>query len=350
MVIFDKTGTLTARRVRRGRHADGRRRLGRRRGAGAGRGGRGRLGAHHRRGHPRARPTDAGLTLPAVTGFEALKGRGVRATGEGHDGLRGRAAPAGDAAAGACRRSCGTFAAAAPAASGQTVVYLVCGGGDRRPPSPWPTWSGRRASEAVRRLHDMGIEVAMLTGDSEARGAERSPPSWASTRYFAQVLPEHKDQKVAELQAQGKRVAMVGDGVNDAPALTRADVGIAIGSGTDVAVESAGIILVQEQPAGRGQGHRAEPGQLPQDDAEPGLGDRLQRGRPAAGGRRAGARSASCSRRPSARCSCRSAPSSWPSTPNCCAACACKERSQVALAREARVPTGCGQRIIPLSG
>ena len=84
----------------------------------------------------------------------------------------------------------------------------------------------------------------MLTGDSEAV-AEAVAQELNIDTYFAKVLPEHKDQKIAELQDQGKQVAMVGDGVNDAPALTRADVGIAIGSGTDVAIESAGIILVQ---------------------------------------------------------------------------------------------------------
>ena len=101
--------------------------------------------------------------------------------------------------------------------------------------------------EAVQKLHEMGVEVAMLTGDAEAV-ARSVAEELGIDQYFAEVLPENKDEKVRELQEQGKRVAMVGDGVNDAPALTRADVGIAIGSGTDVAVESAGIILVRSNP------------------------------------------------------------------------------------------------------
>ena len=101
--------------------------------------------------------------------------------------------------------------------------------------------------QAIKQLHEMGVEVAMLTGDSKSV-AKAVAEELGIDLYFAEVLPEHKDQKVIELQKQGKLVAMVGDGVNDAPALTRADVGIAIGSGTDVAVESAGIILVQSNP------------------------------------------------------------------------------------------------------
>jgi Cu2+-exporting ATPase len=93
----------------------------------------------------------------------------------------------------------------------------------------------------------MGIKVAMLTGDSQAV-AKAVAQELGIDQYFAEVLPDVKDQKVVELQKQGQRVAMVGDGVNDAPALTRADVGIAIGSGTDVAIESAGIILVKSNP------------------------------------------------------------------------------------------------------
>ena len=104
------------------------------------------------------------------------------------------------------------------------------------------------AAEAIRSLKRLGVKkVVMLTGDSQAV-AKSVADELGIDQYFAEVLPEHKDQKVAELQAQGKLVAMVGDGVNDAPALTRADVGIAIGGGTDVAIESADIILVQSNP------------------------------------------------------------------------------------------------------
>ncbi|MGE5378421.1 MAG: copper-translocating P-type ATPase [Bacteroidota bacterium] len=100
---------------------------------------------------------------------------------------------------------------------------------------------------AVHELQDMGIEVAMLTGDSQSV-AKSVADQLGIQLVFAEVLPERKDQKVAELQRQGQRVAMVGDGINDAPALTRADVGIAIGGGTDVAIESAGLILVNSNP------------------------------------------------------------------------------------------------------
>jgi len=101
--------------------------------------------------------------------------------------------------------------------------------------------------QAVEKLHAAGLEVVLLTGDS-LPVARAVAEELGIDQYFAEVLPEDKDKKVAELQRAGKKVAMVGDGVNDAPALTRADVGIAIGSGTDVAVESAGIILVKSNP------------------------------------------------------------------------------------------------------
>jgi Cu2+-exporting ATPase len=100
---------------------------------------------------------------------------------------------------------------------------------------------------AVEELRELGVEVAMITGDA-GHVAQTVARELGIDRVFAEVLPEHKDQAVAELQAQGKRVAMVGDGVNDAPALARADVGIAIGAGTDVAIESAGVVLVSDDP------------------------------------------------------------------------------------------------------
>lgn len=101
--------------------------------------------------------------------------------------------------------------------------------------------------EAVQKLHDLGLKVAMLTGDSEPVARAVAKALDIDT-FFAQVLPEHKADKVRELQRDGSKVAMVGDGVNDAPALLTADVGIAIGAGTDVAIESAGIILVRSNP------------------------------------------------------------------------------------------------------
>ena len=185
-----------------------------------------------------------GLSLPQVSGFEAIKGRGVRAEVDGrtfHVGGPQLLTMLGTVPS----EQAADFANSA-GSRGQSVAYLVEADGIRasfalsdvvRPESRL----------AVRRLEEMGIEVAMLTGDSEAV-AESVAKELGIGTYFAEVLPEHKDQKVAELQGQGKRVAMVGDGVNDAPALTRADIGIAIGSGTDVAVESADLILVKSNP------------------------------------------------------------------------------------------------------
>ncbi len=184
------------------------------------------------------------LQPPPVTDFKAIKGRGIRATYAGRTvyvgGPRLLELLASDLPA-----ALALFRDRAEA-KGQTVVYLVDEGhavaafalADVIRPESY---------QAVRALHEMGLEVAMLTGDSAAV-ARAVAEELAIDAFFAEVLPEHKDRKIAELQAQGKRVAMVGDGVNDAPALTRADVGIAIGGGTDVAIESAGIILVRSNP------------------------------------------------------------------------------------------------------
>lgn len=129
---------------------------------------------------------------------------------------------------------------------GQTVVYLVEGKSvlaafalaDVIRPESY---------EAVAELKREGLRVAMLTGDSQ-EVANWVAEELGLDEVFAQVLPEHKSQKIQELQAQGAKVAMVGDGVNDAPALAQADVGIAIGAGTDVARASAGIVLVRNDP------------------------------------------------------------------------------------------------------
>ena len=188
--------------------------------------------------------SDRRLTLPAVSEFEAIKGRGVQVKYDGRSVYVGgpRLLEMLAATPGA------TFArfTAEAGARGQSVVYLVEG---KEIVAAFAVADTVRpeSKAAVRALHAMGKEVAMLTGDSEAV-ARAVAEELGIDRYFAQVLPEHKDAKIAELQANGQAVAMVGDGVNDAPALARADVGIAIGGGTDVAIESAGIILVKNNP------------------------------------------------------------------------------------------------------
>jgi Cu2+-exporting ATPase len=103
--------------------------------------------------------------------------------------------------------------------------------------------------QAIEELHRLGKRVVMITGDAR-QVAEAVAAELGVDEVFAEVLPEDKDQAVADLQRRGLKVAMVGDGVNDAPALARADVGIAIGAGTDVAIESAGVVLASDDPRG----------------------------------------------------------------------------------------------------
>ncbi len=129
---------------------------------------------------------------------------------------------------------------------GQGVVYLIRDG-EAVGAVALADVIREESYEAIDALHEMGVEVAMLTGDTEDVARAVSDELEIDT-YFAEVLPEDKDKKIIELQEQSKLVSMVGDGVNDAPALTRSDVGIAIGSGTDVAVESADVVLVENDP------------------------------------------------------------------------------------------------------
>jgi Cu2+-exporting ATPase len=108
--------------------------------------------------------------------------------------------------------------------------------------APRPT-----AAATVAKLRERGVQVAMLTGDN-AGTAQRIARELGIDIVLADVLPAQKAGKIKELQAQGKKVGMVGDGINDAPALTQADVGFAIGAGTDIAIESADVVLMKSDP------------------------------------------------------------------------------------------------------
>jgi Cu2+-exporting ATPase len=184
------------------------------------------------------------LDLPQISEFQILKGRGVQAAHDGESVYVGgprlleylETEPP---------QHLAQFAQES-GNKGQSVIYLVS---DDNVVAAFALADAVReeSATAVHALHDMDVEVAMLTGDSRDV-AKAVADELEIDQYFAEVLPADKDKKVIELQGEGKRVGMVGDGVNDAPALTRADIGIAIGSGTDVAVQSAGLILVKSNP------------------------------------------------------------------------------------------------------
>lgn len=192
-----------------------------------------------------ARARSSGIALGDAAAFEAVPGQGIEATVEGRQVLAGNAALM-------ARHGIAADALAARAdslaADGKTPMLVavdgraagVIGVADTLKP---------HSREVVAALHRMGLQVVMLTGDNR-RTAEAIAQQVGVDRVLAEVKPDEKAAHVEALQREGHVVAMVGDGINDAPALARADLGIAIGAGTDVAIESAGIVLIGEDLRG----------------------------------------------------------------------------------------------------
>ncbi len=241
-VVFDKTGTLTLGEhrvvdlaVAGGVSEDDALRIA--------------AGVESESEHPIARgivlsARERDIDVPPSEGFRAIAGKGVSASVDGseyHIGgpalLQAENVSVSDGLRQAAERA---------ADRGQAAIYLVK---DGQALAVFSVADAIReeSREAVQTLHDRGIEVAMLTGDAKAV-AQAVAEELGIDTVFAEVLPEDKASKIKELQSQGKRVAMVGDGVNDAPALATADIGIAIGAGTDVAVEAGHIVLVRSDP------------------------------------------------------------------------------------------------------
>ncbi len=197
--------------------------------------------------HPLARAivaAAAGQEVPRATGFIAITGRGVTADVDGTSYAVGGPALLRERELTVPRsleHDIDTWAERGAAvlylATGRSVVGALALEDEVRP----------EARQAVAELQQMGVDVAMITGDAR-QVADAVGHALGITDVFAEVLPEDKDQAVIALQQRGTTVAMVGDGVNDAPALARADVGLAIGAGTDVAIESAGVVLASSDP------------------------------------------------------------------------------------------------------
>jgi Cu2+-exporting ATPase len=242
VVIFDKTGTLTLGefRIVDQAVADGLTEAEALRIA---------AGVETESEHPIARgivrtAAERGIDVPVADGFRAITGKGVAADVDGVEYHLG--GPALLSAEQATIPSELRAAAERAAERGQAAIYLVRDG-DVLAVFAVADAIREESRQAIAALHERGIEVAMLTGDARAVATAVAEELGIDT-VFAEVLPEDKASKVRELQAQGKRVAMVGDGVNDAPALATADIGIAIGAGTDVAVEAGDIVLVRSDP------------------------------------------------------------------------------------------------------
>jgi Cu2+-exporting ATPase len=242
VIVFDKTGTLTLgeHRVVSIATADGTTpdealRL--------------TAAMEHDAEHPVARAIvrsaeERALSIPSLHDFEYVPGRGVRGTVEGRRLSAG--GPSLLSATGAEPGPKLRAAADSAAAIGQGTIYLL---EEENVIAAFAVADAVRpeSREAVARLHAEGIEVVMLTGDARPV-ADAVAKELDIDTVFAQVLPEQKAQRIKELQGRGRKTGMVGDGVNDAPALVTADVGIAIGAGTDVAVEAGDIVLVRSDP------------------------------------------------------------------------------------------------------
>jgi Cu+-exporting ATPase len=189
---------------------------------------------------------ERGIEVPDAEDFEALSGRGIRAAVEGAQVLFGNLR---------LMQEMGIQVPATLAARGEdltraarTTMYLAVGGEVAAVIAVADTVK-HGAAEAVAALHALGIRVVLLSGDNRAT-AEAVARQVGIDEVIAEVLPEQKVEKVRELQAGGRIVAMVGDGINDAPALAQADVGIAIGTGADVAMEASDITLMRGDPRG----------------------------------------------------------------------------------------------------